>query len=442
MEFFQLFAMLASHLLGRILNQKTDVTVKKKMRQFGNTKDVFHGCDVPGVWEKEESKWKALVNSTQYPFPKLSVSPFQNDRDTTLINLKQPVICQDIQWSADGTSFITFHDDYGIREYLVPEGEDKCLVPFKRFFKTQSIINAKVHPKYSPYSEELNFNVMIVSSKDLPIQLYSLAHSETRHYSLFSYDTMNPENERYETTYAIDFLNDTEFVAGSVKNKIAVYDLNRKLPVWTSQFTKKKCGKRFHRAIVSCFDQSTERHDHSRYMGTYKNELFKLDTRMQKIELLRTNFASNKDFPSGIIQLLQSVNGHYIYVVKRDSALIDVLDVRQSCCQVNELILPFKIKKQKFKASLNSVHGLIIGDEDGNILKWDSSIVEFGGIATSGEPSEGGLVCSEYCSTGYSSRVNIVSFNPDDPNVLAMSYSPNKFSEDKEWKSGLSVLTL
>lgn len=414
------------------------------VRELYSTKCIFDGRNVQHVWQNELVAWKKLTDNSSYPFPKLEISSKQDATAQSIHDLNNPVICQDISWSFDGTSFVTTHSDNGIRQYLVPDdGEITSLVPFKRFFRPQSIISSRINPNYSLFGSN-DSNVILVASKELPIQLLSLSADADEHSSLFNYEVQNPENENFETVYAIDYASDRLFLAGSVRNKVSLYDISRKTPIWHARSIKKHCGKSPHRAIVSCFDQSMESIQKThRYMATYKNDIFLLDMRSQNIQNLKCSFNSD-DNPRGVIQILLSMNGHYMYVIKRNSSFIDILDVRNNCERVNRLALPFTIIKQKFKACIDQTNGLSIGSPDGKLLQWTSNIIEFGGIPRSAVEETGtDLAPSMVFQTSYNeSRMNVISFNPDMPQMMCVSYSPDKFSEEQNTKSGIAIFEL
>lgn len=337
------------------------------------TSTTFCGRDVLKVWKTERAKWSKQAEASSYDYPILEDSRYESTAlpsSKECIDLQSPVICLDLKWSLDGTSLVAVFNDFGVRQYLLPEDRGSELIPFKRFFRSQSIVSSCVHPEYSLFNDSDVCNVMLVSSRDLPIQLFSLSAHAKQHSPLFNYSVMNSENERYETIYAMSFSNNSSFLAGTARNKILAYDLNRKVPVWSSSgYEKKWCRNSVHRSIVSCFDEPNGVADSTvRYMGTYKCDIFAIDTRSGQPELVADRKALGSDAgPAGVTQLLLSANKHFMFVVKRNSNKIEVLDTRFSFTKVNELILPSWIGNQKFKASLDQVNGLLIGTSDGKL---------------------------------------------------------------------------
>ena len=238
----------------------------------------------------------------------------------------------------------------------------------------------------------------------------------------------------------ISYLDDNTFVTGSVRNRISIYDINRRAPIWQHQWTKQSCGKSFHKAIISCFDECNDRHDDIRYAGTYKTELLRFDTRIKVAELVNKR-APDDSWSTGIYQILRSGNGHYLYCLKRNAREIDVVDIRMTSTKANTLQLPYKVGRQKFKASLNSARGLLIGSYDGNIISWDKDCVEFGGLDPLQTHGTGVLPTGSVQVSG-KRRINCISSNPIDPDVVAISCSTDKFDEDIHSQSSIDLIQI
>ena len=226
-----------------------------------STKSTLDGYNVSEVWKREELQ--RLNLQTIYPdykWPKLSQSLYKDYE--ALIN--KPVTIQDMKWSCDGTSIITISNDTGIRQYLIPEDDNDGLVtegddtginlltPFVRKFKNKSIVCSEIHPLNSLYDNDYNF--VLLSSREMPIQMYNLnlqneeegddddglvkkRHSNVR----YSYDTMNPINERYELPFCIKvYLHQRNNIyTGGANNKIKLYDMNRSSPIYQYSIGKK-----------------------------------------------------------------------------------------------------------------------------------------------------------------------------------------------------------
>lgn len=411
--------------------------------------DTFHGSKVRECWHREDEEWAGRnlqSEDSSYSFPELGQSVYLDDESRPL---EKPVICQDVYWAQDGTSFVTVHDDYGIRQYLVPEcgtNEGKRdLTPFTRVFRNQSIVTSQVHPQYSLFNGSDCFNVILLSQRDVPLQLYPLSLEATGFRSMRSFDVTNPVNGRFQVPYAIDFDHADSFLVGFDRNRVSLYDINRSDPVRTTQSSKKECGSSFQRHIVSCFNRKvsdSQLENSTRYFGTYRGELHAIDQRKGDTQLLYRS-----DSGKGFIQILQSASGNFLYALKRNSNIIDVLDVRQAHRKINELELPFKIEKQKFKANLGAMNGLTIGTDCGYVVNWSSDFIEFGGIdrtcvGRSDVLRFPGDRVNWRCGLPYgSSRINLIQESPVESNLHLMSYSPDKFSEfPEEAQSGLSLV--
>lgn len=411
---------------------------RQKLQVEVDTGNSLNGWKVRECWAKEDEAWLRMVGreeNSDYPFPRLGQSVFVDDEAR---ELNKPVICRDMFWSQDGTSFVTVHDDYGIRQYLVPDhgtaGEPKKeLVPFTRAFKNQSIVSCRAHPGYSLFNDSDESNLILLAMRGIPLQLCPLRSDGGDLRAIRSFDVSSSTSETLSVPHAIDFHGKDHFLAGFDRNRVCFYDSNRSSPIWTTQSTKKGCGSSVHRAIVSCFDEAATGvvpEDGTRVFGTYKNELYRVDVRNSKEQFLR-----RLEFGKGIIQILKSINGHYLFILKRNSRVIDILDVRQSFKKVNELELPFKLGTQKFKASLTAATGLTIGTDYGSVLNWSRDLIEFGGNDKKSvehlEPQNLGAEALDWeCTSPYdSSRINLIQESPAEPGLFLMSYSPDKFAE-------------
>lgn len=406
------------------------------------TGHIFNGCDIQNMWYKEDREWSRRTENSSYMFPLLQRSIYAKKPCKWT---QRPGICQDIFCSGDGTSFVTRHDDYGIRQYLIPdlkEESDGQLIPFTRTFQSHSIVSSQVHPGYSLYDDDGQFNLILIACRELPLKLYTL-QGDGQHVNLRKYNTKNPNSDNWEIPHAIDWANENHFLIGSVRNKVSLFNAEREEPIWVSQTTK---GKSVSKLIVSCFDQRGDDHfaDYRhRVFGTYRSELYLMDCRMQNTSLLYRS-----QMGEGFIQLLRSVNGHYLFVVKRNSNVIEVLDTRNSYRKVNQLKLPFKLGNQKHKACLTATNGLTIGTDHGSIINWNSCMVEFGGIdryssADTGDIND--LDCeSEYTTPFDSCRINIVEQFPTEPELFITSHSPDKMKlpPRESIASGISIVRL
>lgn len=409
---------------------------ERKLSVLAGTLDALDGWNLRRCWAKEDEAWSCMVaENKDYPFPNLGQSVYLEERT---VGLNRALICQDAFWAHDGTSFVTVNDDYGIRQYLVPVqdpggGSIKELIPFTRAFTNQSVVCSRVHPRYSLFNETDDLNFILLGMRNVPLQLCPLRSESDKLQISRSFDVSCSNNDTLKVPHAIDFHGSDLFLAGFERNRVCLYDINRSSPIWATQSTRKSSGSHAHRAIVSCFDESTSGmlfKSSMRVYGTYKNELSVVDPRTPSSFHLH-KLTSGK----GIIQILKSVNGHYLYIITRNTNVIDILDIRQPSRRLNVLTLPFKMGTQKFKASLSAVSGLHMGTTDGSLLNWPADLVEFGGNDKNSIESseqlklEPDLLAWDSDSPYSKSRINIVRESPIEPGLLFMSYSPNKFGE-------------
>ncbi|CAR21663.1 Swt21p [Lachancea thermotolerans CBS 6340] len=420
-----------------------------RVRKVYDTLDTFDGRDVLQSWKREGSRWLDQVENSTYQFPELESSNYERTKGrvpTEHIDLRSPIICTKLSWSQDGTSLVAVFNDYGVRQYLLPEEEGTGLVPFKRFFRAQPAVDCCIHPEYSLFNDSDACNVMLASSRDLPIQLLSLSPHAREHRPLFSYSVVNAENERFETMFSLSFSHYSGFLAGTSRNKVVAYDLNYKSPIWSSDgYGKPLRGTSARRAIISCFDSPSDSESVLRYAGTYRCDIYGIDLRTKELNFLANKQTLElKENSAGVAELLFSVNKHYLYVIKRNSQTIDVLDARSSFAKINELYLSFRIGSQKIIATLDLINGLLIGTHDGKILQWASNMVEFGGLLprTPEGPAKDSAVSKVFDTSYAGSRINILASSPSNPHLIAGSFSPDKFEADHTAKSGLFVVDL
>ncbi|EJS41979.1 YNL187W [Saccharomyces arboricola H-6] len=346
--------------------------------------------------------------------------------------MQKKVLCQNIFWSCDGTSFVSVHNDFGIRQYLVPEEidtdktEKSLLLPFSRVFKNQSIVSCAVDPFYSLYGDAIGgvaTDKIVIGSKNFPLQLFSITNGQC----VASYDTANETNGEYEAAYSVKIDAEAHIYTGSLRNKVAVYDMNRREAMWIHRSTKKASKGR--QSIISCFEErpagGADLQMGSLLCGSYANEMFQVDPRHRR--LVRMNDASTA--ARGIIQILTSDNGRYHYVARRNSDMISVYDRRDVKREVNFLTLPFRIRHDsaKFKLCIDVTHGLSMGTPWGTVLNWGRDLVEFGGVfshqCTEEQTSAPTPFESEW-RIGPGSNVSamtIVENCPGDPGLLALA---------------------
>jgi len=425
-------------------------------------KQSLNGLQLTDILDKEDKEWSTNVlclNQLQHggeqhnirPLGRPIIEPSKSNRSP------RSIICQDLYWSLDGRCVTAVTDDHAIRRYMIAhDSNGKTILQLtNRVFKNQTIVSSEMVPNdTSTIAIDNPGEKILIGSRNLPIQLYSLNSTNddvTSDTPLFTYSTMNPQNEVFETPYSISSLTQETFLVGSIRNSVSLYDISCKEPIWNIRSDKIKSGKAQYKSIVSCFDEGctgvTNSNGHNdnylrtKYFGTYKNEIYRVDLRVNRkgMDCVQQN---NKK-GNGIYQLLKSENGLYLYVVKRQSNQISIYDIRKHGSCLNSLKLPFMIKNQKFKANISSFNGLSIGTTANNIINWERSIVESGGITrhdyeldikfsdnksilTTMTTSIGGSIEEHPIGTQQERRINIVKQNPEYLDQTVVSYSPDK----------------
>ncbi|EDO16954.1 hypothetical protein Kpol_1041p12 [Vanderwaltozyma polyspora DSM 70294] len=418
---------------------------KQRWYTLSSTANTFNGANLNIVWDKENTYWSKLASTSSYPYPKLNDSKYCNE----LGNLNKLDICQDLYWSADGTSLVAINDDYGIRQYLIPESEncdnESMLVPFTRTFSPRSIIASALSPTYSLFNENRSGNMLLISGRDVPLQSYQLDTDSTScSKPSMTYNTLNDKIERYDIIFSMIFINSSQFITGSVNNKISLYDVRRKEPVVSFDRFKREQSSSKRKSIISCFiDRANidcnNRYPNIVYFGTYGREMGVVDKRMASQRRL-LNFQHG----NGVYQILPSFNGHFLYILHRSSNTIDIVDVRKDNKVINQLRIPYKIGTQKMKGTLSETNGLMLGTDYGSVINWQSDMIEFGGLASDGSIVKDYQQSVSECLTSFTgSRINIVQQCPQGNEYFAISYSPDKFSDSDKTsavKSGISLL--
>ncbi|CCD25660.1 Swt21p NDAI_0F03420 [Naumovozyma dairenensis CBS 421] len=441
---------------------------KNGIEILGNTGTTFQEKDLRKNWAKEDDEWAKLVSKVpNYNFPILGRSMYETDDvDDKLL---RDNICQDLRWSYDGTSLVSVNNDYGIRQYLIPEDNEEgkedenfasikkgipVMVPFTRFFKNQSIVSSEVHPLYSLFDNADNTsngfnNCILLGLRNMPIQLYGLTNTEgedsnDKVSSIMNYNVMNEENEKYEVPYAMKIGRNSlsTFLVGFEKNKVGLYSFDRKESISIFR-TRTSTELRTRKSIISCFSDSLPLGRNMQFAGSYKNEIFSIDRRQNYLIPLYKGSSSSRE---GAVQLFNSNNGNYLFVLKRNSATIEILDCRFGYKRINELQIPFKLDNQKFRVQLTEDQGLYMGTNRNSIINWSKDLIEFGGITRARDRDNSGEQLEpehEWALPSFrepsvnvaeqeedvsleETRVNIICTNPKDESHFAYSYCVNK----------------
>ena len=392
----------------------------------------------------------------EYPLSHIQGGTKQGlDETSSEIQDAKPVITQDLHWSADGFTLTSVSSDRTVRRFVLSQdnaGDTPSLSLFSKFSRNQSIVTSAV---------SLPDRNILLCCKNLPIQLYPLQNAgecttpgeaDYRPTPTYSYSTVNGQTEEFETPYSIRFLSPCEFITGSVRNSVSLYDVERREPLWHLRSDKLRCGRAAYKSIVSCFEEPCVPRDDTAqgslnpavlHFGTYKNEMYRVDLRTAASRRGKAKpldvFRENNRRGNGIYQILRSDNDMYMYVLKRQSDVIEVHDLRRLGENVSTLQLPFKVRNQKFRASLSAYNGLSIGTTHGTVETWNRSLVESGGVSQHTQnnnpipPTSSTAV--NWGNTSLPSRINIFQQNPENAYIAAVSFSPDKtappFSPDK-----------
>ncbi|ODQ79560.1 hypothetical protein BABINDRAFT_161945 [Babjeviella inositovora NRRL Y-12698] len=375
-------------------------------------------------WGREDLQHTLLQKATpDYPYPALSPAILEITQGKTATDLKfenQPNIPRHLQWSHDGSSFVTVNEDFGCRLYVVPSDVlsatpvPKELVPFSRMFQPYPIIAHSVNPEFSLYNPEetMACNSMLVSMKNLPIRMLDLIPGDARNLvALYKFEDLL--NDRFFTTYSLAHYDETTFFAGSV-NKVAAFDVTRQHePAYVTSLTG--CHKM---GIVSTIVPSPELG--RVYIGSYNGKVSIVDVGsalpvLSKAMSLEDSGSGCGPEREGVTQILESQNGKYLFVVRRNTNTISILDLRMDLELVGSLTkleLPSlkPTSNQKMYADLlPQSQGLLTGDVYGNV-QWFRD-AELGMDCTKPEI----LIAGEASAT----TISAVKVNPVEPGILA-----------------------
>lgn len=395
------------------------------LEMIATTGNTLHGASLGQRWMKEHKNWSVFAQQNDnYRLPALEVPQSGHSENKALFS-------QDMTWSHDGTGLVAVHNDHGIRQYLVSL-ENAELIPFTRTFKDRSILCTAVHPSYSLYNEQTDFNKLITGCRDLPVQLYDLTADNSGECNfgfmraMYQYNFVNDETSEYEVPMTLKFHDRDTFCAGANRSRISLFDLDRKDPLFTCRAKRDESN---HRSIVSCIESTGV---NQCVFGTYDNKLALADFR----ESGKASSLWNTTDGQGIYHLVTSENDHYCYVWKRQSRFVDIIDLRYTSPRhVNSLKLPFKINYIKHRPTLDLSGNLWLGTPNSTLIGWSREVVEFGGIPSKGFQHESksdalgtqnDLKLEVPLSTLLKSRINMVTASPIHYDVIATAESNSR----------------
>lgn len=277
-------------------------------------------------------------------------------------------------------------------DLLAPTTAKKTLdvPPYARISFPHAILSTAVYPSFM--LSEYNGALAAVSISDHPIQLFNLHNHTIRatgekasNKVVASYPLKNPYTEQFCSSIALTFPNESQMLAGTSqqRGRVALFDLARPgcEPVCNIQL-EQKC-----RPIVSAIAPSTGEGDISLTAvgyyagGGHHSELVcgLYDFRSSKVA--ETYFSPNKQqrqqgvpCSPGVTQLIWSKNNRYLFVIQRQSTLIQVLDSRMGLAQVAVLAGYKGLTNQRLSGALalfQSSTFLFTGSTDGTVCRFD-----------------------------------------------------------------------
>jgi hypothetical protein len=346
-----------------------------KLRSLASTNHTFYTDTPPSTEIRLHSTFCSL---SEYTYPPLQSSTATN-----------PLITTQLQWLPDASALITASSDVGIRTYIPPESllEEPVnqLISYTRAYLT-SITTSAVHPSASLYNGSIP---LAIGGKEIPLKLYNAFPDENgKARPLRVYNTAHPQTEKYAKISSLAFLGGSTILSGSMKS-IQLFDIERSDPIGEVTTT----------GIVSAMAPSRSEFIHDGWFTSTWNGHISLHSLEGDVTMqYRTN--------NGVFQVLESINGKYLYVIPRQGDSIDVLDIRMGLEKVCDL-LGFKSQSQRISGSLKPHSGgLVIGTSDGCVMEYRDAEMAMG-------TSEEVKVCD--------TSISHVSIHPQDENIIALS---------------------
>lgn len=291
------------------------------------------------------------------------------------------------QWSADGTTVVTHNEDQRLRTFVLPvdllDGEDsqpRKLEPYAVLASATHVQAYTLHPSF-----DLNntaSTLVLSSAADLPIRLRNALYQDI---STASYPLVDPLTEAYISPSSLAFTRDgTHFVAGCW-NALHVFDCSRdgSGPIQSHvTAASKSARKRYGAMTVGCKGMiKTLAVSSDGYMaaGTTQRQvgLYSQDGLGECITAFSVAIAPDDEDVvggDGIMQVLWSPCGRYLYVAERQSDGLLLYDIRVSGKKLGCLSGRGAQTPQKLDVGIvptaNGSHEICAGGIDGVVRIW------------------------------------------------------------------------
>jgi hypothetical protein len=326
--------------MDTILRASTDKLLHGNINQCINREDSLHN--------------QLLLRNTDslYSYP-----PYQSPRYVNEdYNIRHNVISQ-LEWLPDGGSFVSITEDLGIRLFIAPsdllQKEKQDLSPFIRSYQYAPISAFCLHLSASIYN---GFCGSLLATNNLPLKLLNLIpNDEGKSQLIKTFNIQDQHTERYNKIFSLTFTSDVQFLAGGSKS-VYLFDINRNDPLLTIPTSN---------GITSCLTVSNSDllPSGTFFTGTFSNKVQMHDpngTVVNSVSLEKGN---------GISQIIESINGRYLFCISRNSSSIKMLDLRMGLLPAGELE-SFSSRNQRITGEMfPDSKGLLVGTSDG-FLNW------------------------------------------------------------------------
>lgn len=336
-----------------------------KLRLSGSTFETYT-YPIPESQSQEDK-----LNRNLYTGYEELQSPIYDLNSNSKFDLSSRNYIRSLDWSSDGSHFVSVNEDFGIRCFIVPQDivsneNISKLVPFSRYFNRYPILCHKLPGGFSIYDEQNPLNRSIaLSSKNMPIRLIDLESKS----SILDIKYEEISDNSLGIIYSMEFAkatSDSLLLGGS--KKMGIFNLEYKKLANSINFKQLSILSAL---TSSSFDPNLV------FVGSYNSSICIADIRTannvsQKLTRLEGR---------GIYQLLETQGGKYLFAVSRKSNKIKLLDMRKGMDEVltfnwtenTTFSLNHVLTNQKLYGDLCSEkRKLLIGNSIGEINIFDS----------------------------------------------------------------------
>lgn len=242
---------------------------------------------------------------------------------------------REAQFSADGTTVVTFNEDHHLRSFVLPSDlldesqQPHNLKPHAEYKSGTNIQSYALYPHFN--LQDPSTTLVLTGSNDVPITLRNALHYDTVH---GNYRFVNPLTEAHFPPSSLAFINQGQhFLAGS-DNIVAAFDCSQN---GSESIVKHQLrpGKRSRTTQVDPWTMI--RKGRATALSVSNDGLLAVGTTQREIGLYSDEgmgectsvFTVDGEYGDGVTSLKWSPDGTYLLVAERQSESIQVYDVRK-----------------------------------------------------------------------------------------------------------------